>query len=423
MMTFFRAADTMLQGSLVSSALAKGYGLIVKFLNRQIFKSSHPSTALLLQRLAFLLLLCLSACSTPVAEERTEEAQETTKVELKEAKNFSIERQGKLILLKIGQAWPEAKEQFSYVLYPREEEAPRGFPNAIKIAIPVERIICTGTTQIAMLDALGASDKIVGLTNGQYLYNPALRKRLAAGELVDLGNDQSFNYEKLLQANPDLVFSFSIGNTQQLKKIQDLGLPAVLLSEFMEESPLGRAEWMRFIACFIGKEELAEAKFDSLYQNYQNLKKELKQIAEKPTVFTGVAQQGAWYVAGGQSFVSKFIQDAGGEYLWADNEARGGLPLDFEVVLNKAEKADVWLNVVLAQDLEQLKGMDERYSLFQAHQQQQVYSYTARVSENGGYDFFESAIVRPDLVLKDLIRIFHPQLLPENQLYYYKKLN
>lgn len=424
--SFFRAADTMFPpitiGALVSSALAIGYGLLFKLGHFQIFKLSYPSTALLRQCLASLAILFLGACGAPSSQDPPKEQAESTKIELREAQNFGVEQQGELTILRIGQAWPEAKEQFSYVLYPREQEAPKGFPNAIKVPVPVERIICTGTTQIAMLDALGASDKIVGLTNGQYLYNERLRKRLEKGELVDLGNDQSFNYEKLLEANPDLIFSFSIGNTQQLKKIQELGLPAVLLSEFMEDTPLGRAEWMRFIAYFIGKEELAEAKFDSLHQEYQALKTKVKQLEAAPTVFTGVAQRGAWYVAGGQSFIAKFIEDAGGSYLWAENEARGGLPLDFEVVLNKAVNADVWLNVVLAQDLQQLKGMDKRYTYFDAYKDEKVYSYTARVSENGGYDFFESAIVRADLVLKDLIHILHPDLLEKEDLYYYQQL-
>ena len=122
----------------------------------------------------------------------------------------------------------------------------------------------------------------------------------------------------------------------------------------MEDTPLGRAEWMRFISYFIGKEQFANTKFDQLYENYQSLKNKAKQIEQNPSVFTGVAQQGAWYVAGGKSFIAAFIKDAGGNYLWADDDARGGVPLDFEVVLAKAENATIWLNVVLAQSLDQL---------------------------------------------------------------------
>ena len=120
--------------------------------------------------------------------------------------------------------------------------------------------------------------------------------------------------------------------------------------------------------------------------------------------------------------MAKFIQDAGGNYIWQDNDQTGALGLDFETVLDKAQAANIWLNVILADSRNDLAAADERYRNFEAFQHNQVYSYTARISENGGYDFFESALVRPDVVLQDLIRIFHPETLPNHDLYYYKKL-
>ncbi len=362
----------------------------------------------------------LNACSP--AHVPDEQPPQREEVKLRAAKNFSVERQGDLILLGIGQAWQDAEKQYQYVLYPKNQEPPKGFSQATLIPVPVERIICTGSAQVAMLEALDATHQIVAMSNGQYLYQPELRAKLEQGEVVDLGNDQSFNYEGLLAVDPDLVFGFSIGNNQHLKKIETLGIPTVLLSEFMESSPLGRAEWMLFMSYFIGKSALAQQKMDSLVDRYQTLKKHLAQKKNPPTVFTGVAQQGAWYIAGGQSFIAQLIQDAGGQYLWAEDQNKGGVPLDFEVVLAKAEQADIWLDVVLAKNLEQLKAMDPRYSYFKAFQNQKVYSYTARISENGGYDFFESAIMRPDLVLKDLSIIFHEDTLAQKELYYYQKL-
>ena len=143
---------------------------------------------------------------------------------------------------------------------------------------------------------------------------------------------------------------------------------------------------------------------------------------QKPKVLVGMAQEGSWYVPGGKSYTAQFIADAGGNYLWAQNNEKGGIPIDFESVLYKGLDADIWLNVVLARDKKQLYSADSRYASFKAFKNSSIYSYTARISENGGYDFYESGIVRPDLVLADLIKIFHPQKLPEQGLYYYEKM-
>ncbi len=369
-------------------------------------------------------IILLFSCSP--AQEKGEESilVKNDNIKASFAQNFSVIKQGNLTILSIGEAWRGAGEEFRYVLYPKETKKPEGFKNAVKIAVPVDKVICTGTSQVAMLDFLGVTDKIAGIADGKYIYNSNIRKRLISGDLSELGNDQGLNYEKALSVNPDLVFAFSFGRTQSYKKFEELGIPVVMISEFMEDTPLGRAEWAVFMSYFFGNEALAQKEFDKISKKYSELQKLFSGIPteKKPKVLVGVAQEGSWYIPGGKSFIARFIEDAGAYYLWADNEERGGVPLDFESVLFKGQNADFWLNVVLADNKKQLLAADSRYSSFKAFKNDKIYSYTARISENGGYDFYESAIVRPDLVLADLIKIFHSDLLSNHQLYYYKKI-
>ena len=370
-------------------------------------------------------LFTLSACQQPTSVKEEPSRASLTTIPLQYASNFSIQKNGTLTILSVGKAWNgQNAPDLQYVLYPKTEKAPSGFGNAVLVPVPVDRIICTGTTQTAILDFLAASDRIVAIADGKYLYNPSIQKRIEDGTLPELGTEQGLNYEKALAVKPELVFSFSNGGNRPHQKFTELGIPVVMIAEFMEETPLGKAEWVKFFAYFLGKEESANSNFQAMAQRYETLKKEFSTVSseKKPSVFTGTLQGSAWHVPGGKSFMARFIEDAGGQYLWADNEDAGALALDFETVLNKAQKADIWLNVILANSRKDLLATDERYQYFQAFAQSKIYSYTARISKNGGYDFFESAIVRPDVVLQDLIHIFHPAALPNHKLFYYKHL-
>lgn len=371
--------------------------------------------------LLFYFSICFFSCDS-VNRKEPKAFENSDVIKPKFALNFSVQKKGELTILSIGEAWRDASEKFQYVLYPKGTKEPEGFKNSIKIAVPIERAICTGTTQLAFIDFLDKTDKIVAIANGKYVYHAALAKKISTGELPELGNDHAIDYEKALTLNPEIVFAFNFGRGQIQKKFSELGLPVVLISEFMEDTPLGRAEWAVFMSYFFGNESFALKKFNILAKNYLKLQNIAQNEVKKPEVLVGIAQEGSWFVPGGKSFIARFITDAGGRYLWADNSEKGGVPLDFESVLFKGQNADVWLNVVLANNKKQLKSADSRYSVFKAFKENNIYSYTARVSENGGYDFFESAIVSPDIVLADLIKIFHPKLLKEHELYYYKKL-
>jgi iron complex transport system substrate-binding protein len=202
-----------------------------------------------------------------------------------------------------------------------------------------------------------------------------------------------------------------------------LGISSVMLSDFMESHPLGRAEWAIFVACLLGKEDMAVAKFNKIAEDYELLKNIAAKYTDKPTVLTGAVYKGSWYVAGGKSLMSAFIKDASAKYLWSDNSDVSGLPLDFEAVYAKGTKADFWINMSYYNTKNDLALSESKYSDFKAFQSGKLFNYYKRSSKNGGSDIFESAIVYPNLVLRDMIQIFHNDKLKPEDLYYYIKLN
>ncbi|MGH1336497.1 MAG: ABC transporter substrate-binding protein [Aureispira sp.] len=374
----------------------------------------------------FLLCLCCSyliiACqssSKPVTDPPT---QPWDTVKLQHATNFTIQKQGKNTLLTIGAAWKNATPTFQYLLYPKDSTPPTAYPNATKIGVPVERILCSGSVDVAFLQALGATKQIIGLSNGQYLYDSTIRARLASGVITNIGQDQGINYEKAITTDPDLAFVYSTGDQKVYKKYQTLNIPTVMLSDFMETTPLGRAEWLLFVSYFVGKENAAQTYFNGVAQRYQAAKMQAGYYSYSPKVFTGAVYKGTWYIAGGRSLMATFIKDAAGQYLWQDNEEVSGVPLDFEAVYAKALDADIWINQSHYADKTNLLAADPKYKDFKAVQTNQLYNYYKRASANGGTDVFESAIVRPDLVLQDLIHVFHERPVVSDRLYYYLPL-
>lgn len=371
----------------------------------------------------FLLLCCtfLIACNN---NENTTVSNTTNKTSLKlaHANNFTIEKEGALTILSIKTAWKNAQETFQYVLYPKGTKAPDHYPNAIAIPVPVERIICTSTVDVAFLDFLGATDKIVALSNGAYVYNQKVQERIAQGAIVDIGGNNTIDYERALTTNADIALVYSLGDQEAYQKFNEMGVPAILLSDFMEKTPLGRAEWAVFVACLLGKEVEAQEKCAQIATKYQALKIKAAKYTKQPSVLTGAVYKGTWYIAGGKSLMASFIEDAGGAYLWAEDEGLSGVPLDFEAVYAKGLNADRWINMSSWTNKAALAQSETKYQDFKAFQEGQLYNYYKRVTKNGGVDIFESAIVNPHLVLKDFVHIFHDEELDPDSLYYYKPL-
>ena len=207
-----------------------------------------------------------------------------------------------------------------------------------------------------------------------------------------------------------------------LQVLNRTGVPVLLNADFLETSPLGRAEWIKFTGALLNREKEADSVFKQIEDRYQSLKELTAKVEQRPDVFSGIVYGDTWYMPAGQSWAAQFMADAGANYLWSDAPGSGSIPLSFEEVFAKAHNAPYWINTADFTSREALAAADERYKRFKAWQQEQVFTYTNKISPTGGNEYLELGYARPDMVLADLIKILHPELLPEHELYFYSRL-
>lgn len=208
----------------------------------------------------------------------------------------------------------------------------------------------------------------------------------------------------------------------QLKKIQELNIPVVINAEYLERHPLGRAEWIKFMALFFDQQQRADSVFNAIEKQYLQTAQLVSEAKVKPTVLCGVLYGDGWFLPGGENYASKILRDAGCNYLWASDSSHGFLQLSFETVYTQAKSADLWIGVGAYKSMQELRAAEERYTLFVPFQQGNIYTYDARHGAKGGSEFLELGYLRPDLVLKDLVKIAHPASLPDHQLFFYQPL-
>lgn len=346
------------------------------------------------------------------------------KVSISDSVGWTIEYFNNYKVITVLNPWRDADVQFRYVLVQCGTPPPTDVGDALVIDVPVKRIVAMSTTHLPHLDELGVLDRLVGVDSFLYINNFAVRKKIDAGELVEIGGGGQVNVEQAIDLQPDLIMTYGVGNPEYdaHPKLLEAGLKVVLNSEYMETSPLGRTEWIKFTAAFFNREARATEVYDRISSRYKEMAAKARNVTNKPTVFTNAPFQGTWFVSGGQSYAAQLLADAGAMYLWADDTSTGSLPLSFEEVFERARDADFWLNPGMWKSLADGKAEDERFTQFAAFQKGNVFNNNKRLNENGGNDYFESGLTNPDVVLADLIKIFHPELLPDHELYFYQKL-
>nr|MBN1229345.1 ABC transporter substrate-binding protein [Anaerolineae bacterium] len=318
--------------------------------------------------------------------------------------------------------WQFAEETITYVLVQCGTPVPEDVDGMV-IEVPVSTVISMSTTFLPALDGLGLIDQIVGLDSFAYPYNPAVLERAASGDLVEIGSGSLVNVEAALEADPSLIFTTGSGipDYDAHPTLIEAGLPVAIVGDWVEGTPLARAEWIKYIGLFYNLEQEASRIFDEIATDYNGVLELVSGIEEKPTVFANTPWEGTWYMPGGAGYMAQLFADAGAEYMWANNAETGSLYLDFETVFDVAQAADIWVNVNFS-DLVSMLAVDERFGDFAAFQNGEVYALNARVNENFANDYFESGAAHPEIVLMDLVRIFHPDLLPDYELYFYQQL-
>ena len=381
--------------------------------------------------LLILLVLLIQSCNSSGDEqkEQTFAADTVTqfvKTEIHHARGFEIRYFKDFKLVSIINPFGGQGDTLQYILQKKGAAMPNGYPGAQRIEIPVKSLVAMSSMHVGLLGFLDAENVLTALGSLQYVYSPKVIALIRAGKITEVGRDQGLNDEKVIEMRPDLVMTIGNpgGKMDHYRVLKEAGIPVLINSEWVEQTPLARAEWVKLMAALLDKEALVNEKFAQVEAEYERLSLLAQKAAKKPTVFSGLNTKDAWFMPAGNSYMARFFRDAGADYHWHDSPATGSLPLSFEAVYPFALTADYWLNVGFdSRDTRKsIIAQDARYADFKATRTGRLYSYNRLVNDQGSNDFFESGSVNPHTVLADLVRIFHPELLPDHQLVYYKQL-
>lgn len=368
----------------------------------------------------FLSICLLASCQKG---KQTEEEKDTTatssfsEVDIKYAEGFRVREGNGFRLVDIQDPEGESPTTYHYALVPRNT-TPQGIPQGYTtIEVPVRKAICMTALQMSHFIKLQATDKIVGIASSRYLFNKSIKKQLKGQTTHKIGIEGNFDTEKILALSPDiiLVSPFKKGG---FESIRDLGFPLVTFLAYKEPDPLGQAEWIKFVAMLLGMESEADSIFCSIEERYNTLKEQTQKVSNRPVVMSGELHAGNWYVVGGRSYLARLFEDAGANYFMREDQGTGGFYVDFETVLSKgATQADFW-RILNSYDgdfsYDALQSSDRRYTDFKAFKNKQVIYCNLRQTP-----FYENTPLEPEVVLEDLIKIFHPDILPDHKPVYY----
>jgi iron complex transport system substrate-binding protein len=367
-------------------------------------------------------MIIASGCGDRPSEKNTGRANASS-VEIKYAEGFTVSKLDNATLVQVKTPFQGATSGYQYLLVPKGEQPPTHDASIPVIFTPIENIVCTSTTHVPLLDYLGETEKLVGFPTTDYISSEKMRARIETGKVTDLGIDKGMNLEILAVLKPAVVMGYTMSSDYgQFKKIEELNIPVVINAEYLEKHPLGRAEWIKFMALFFRKEKVADSVFSMIEKSYQETKSLAVNVKERPTVLSGIVYGDAWFLPGGENYAAKLLNDAGCQYLWEGNDSNGYLELSFESVYEKAHDADLWIGTGTFKNLDEIMQADHRYTRFKPFTDKQIYNYDARQGKKGGNEFLELGYLRPDLILKDLVRIAHPELLPGHDLFFHRKL-
>ena len=322
-------------------------------------------------------------------------------------------------LIQVFNPWQGSKEvEMSYFISRNGEQAPTGFTGPT-IPAGAKRIVCMSSSYIAMLDALGQVNRIVAVSGIDYVSNPYILAH--KDSIKDMGPEM--NYELLLGLKPDIVLLYGIGDAQTAitDKLKELSIPYIYMGEYLEESPLGKAEWMVVLSELTDSREKGIEIFSEIPKRYLSLKALTESVGQCPTVMFNMPWNDSWVMPSTQSYMAQLVTDAGADYIYKENTSNSSTPIGLETAYKLIQKADYWINVGMASTLDELKTVNPKFVDAKAVREKTVYNNNLRTTPTGGNDYWESAVVRPDVVLRDLIHIFHPELVSDS-LYYYRHL-
>ncbi|WP_370003248.1 ABC transporter substrate-binding protein [Winogradskyella sp.] len=348
-------------------------------------------------------------------------------IDLKYAKGFTVDYNSNFKVLTINNPWPESEKTYKYLIASKEQLSKMTFPKDAYDGVfsdSITKLVVTSTTHIPALELLGVEHTLVGFPGTDYISSEKTRQRIDEGNIRELGKNEGINTEVLLEVDPNVVIGFGVdGVNKTFETIKKAGVPVIYNGDWVESSALARAEWIKFFGVLFNKEQKADSIFNTIENSYLEAKEIAQNAKDKPTVLSGVMNGNVWELPNGTSFEAQFLKDANLKYLWSDTTGNGSLKLSFEAVFEKAKDADLWLSPSYYSSLEQLEKANKLYTSFEAFKTKNIYSFTNTKGATGGVLYYELGTTRPDLILRDLIKIGHPELLEGYTPYFFKRLD
>jgi len=339
---------------------------------------------------------------------------------------FVIEHDDGFMKLTVKDPWQNSQgTELVYYLFPHDAVIPESISPDRVIRIPVRSMICMSVTHIAMLSAIGATDILVGISGSDLVYDSLVRDGISRGKIHDVGYEGNLNNELIVSLKPDVLMAYGVAapSAGSMERLSTAGVRVVYNADYLEEHPLARCEWIRLFGLLTGRERIADSIFSTVSDNYHKIAQIVRNSdAYQPDVLLGSPWEDVWYISPSNSYMGRLIEDAGGNYLFRDLTGPHSVPYSVESVYRRATEAEIWINPGSAGSLAEIAESDQRMTHLPVFTPGRIWNNRKRITPDGGNDYWESAVVRPDLLLKDLVSIIHPELLPDYQQYYYKRL-
>lgn len=371
----------------------------------------------------FLICFLVLSCVNKPEKEEDKVDLNTDGFTIEYAKGFNVKLFEDYATIEVTQAWPDADTKFTYLLQKKNKPQIENIEYDVKVEIPLKNIVVTSTTHIPSLESLGVLDKLIGFPNTDYISLPQARQLISKDKIKDVGKSQSLNTELLIDLQPEAVVSFAVkGQNKSLESLKKAGFPVLYNADWVEQHPLGKAEWIKFFGLLFDKAEESKKIFDHIKKEYETAKNIALQAKNKPTVLSGALWKDQWYLPAGESWQAQILTDANAQYLFSKTEGTGSLSLAFESVLSKSQNADFWIAPAQYTSYQDMLNQHNHYKKFKAFQNKKVFTFASTKGETGGVLYYELAPNRPDWVLKDLVKILHPKLLKSYKPHFFKPL-
>ena len=365
-----------------------------------------------------IMLLLLSACNGK--SKSSFDVSDGDTIDIRYAQNITITSLKDYYVATLRNPWDTTKILHRYILVDKNVDLPTNIPEGTLVRTPISKAIVYSSVHMSLFNELGAFNSIAGVSDLKYINLENIKEACKKGTIINIGDGMSPDIEKIIDLNPDALLLSPFENSGGYGKVEKLGIPIIECADYMETSALGRAEWMKFYGLLTGKLAQADSIFTLVEQRYQSLSNKALKTKYKPTVFTELKSSSTWYVPGGNSTMAKILYDAGANYIFSNNNSSGSVPLSFESVFEKGEKADFWIikyNQVKDKTYKELKDDYSPYSNFGAFKNRNIYGCNTK-----DIPFYEESPFHPELLLADLIKIFHPEIAEDYELKYFSKL-